>query len=131
MQGFRIWQSALPGVISGLGLGNVVAPVRCTRNVTSCTLCDSADGFSCVHALRSRSVRRGQPSAARGHAGPGKDDVGESGAHSKLPIALYKCPPLCEREQRDVRAAAAWYRGLHQGAAFMPRVQAGTREEIY
>lgn len=91
MEVFRTGQSAVAVVISGLGLGKVVAPVRCTRNVTSCTFCDSAASFLCVHAVRSRGVRRGQPGNLRGAAGR-KEQVGDDGARSRLPVLLYNCP---------------------------------------
>lgn len=91
MEVFRTGQSAVAVVISGLGLGKVIAPVRCTRNVTSCSFCDSAAGFTCVHALRSRGVRRGEPGNRRSAPGR-KERVGEDGARSRLPISLYNCP---------------------------------------
>lgn len=101
---FRTGQSAVAVVISGLGLAKVVVPVRCTRNVTSCAFCDSAAGLSCVHALRSRGAQRGQMGKTRGVR---KEQVGDDGARSRLPISLYNCPAsvrtnsrVCELLQR-------------------------------
>lgn len=90
MEVFRSGQSAVSVVVTGLGRCKVAAPVRCTRSVTSCCFCDSASGFSCVHATRSRCVRRGPTAGSIDAASKGIADV--EGARSQLPIPMYNCP---------------------------------------
>lgn len=87
---FRTGQSAVAVVLSGLGRFKFVALVRCTRAATSCCFCDSAAGFSCVHATRSRGVRRGEASRASGATE--KDDEDMDGARSREPIPLDNVP---------------------------------------
>lgn len=87
---FVTGQTTVAIVYSGLGACKVVAPVRCTRSATSCAFRDTAGAFSCVHALRARSVPRG----GAGNRGGAVDRVSEAvdGCRSRLPIALYNCP---------------------------------------
>lgn len=88
---FRAGQGVLAVVVSGLGPCKVVAPVICARKTTSCSFCDTARGFSCVHAVRCRSIRRGDAASRKLPAGT-KDDAGMDAARSQLPILLYDRP---------------------------------------
>lgn len=88
---FRAGQSVVAVVMSGVGSHQVVAPVLCSRKSTSCSFCDTAAGFSCVHALRCRSISRGTGGAADALVKKcGSDDV--DAARSKLPISVFNCP---------------------------------------
>lgn len=86
METFIAGQSSVVVVLSGVGRYKVVAPVRCTRKVTSCAFCDSAAGFSCVHAVRARGVRRTQSASKRADHVSRSDE--EDGARSRLPLSL-------------------------------------------
>lgn len=93
---FRTGQTAVAVVLSGTGMCKVPAPVRCSRKTSSCEFCDSAAGFSCVHAVRARSVRRGEPPSKVAAAGAGgaTGDDGETAvddAQSTLPLPLHNC----------------------------------------
>lgn len=111
---FRTARSAVAVVVSGVGLCKVVAPVRCTRHVTSCAFCDSAAGFSCVHAVRSRSIRRDQVAGTRASRTSGSEghDDGVDGARSSLPIPPYNC-------LRAVRAEADVCAMVRKGQPFV------------
>lgn len=63
----------------------------CARKTTWCSFSDTAGCFSCVHAVRCRSTRRGGASAKSLPAGA-KDDTGVDAARSQLPIPFYNCP---------------------------------------
>eukprot|EP00170_Pyropia_yezoensis_P002059 contig_8762_g2063 len=93
---FRTGQTAAAVVLSGTGMCKVPAPVRCLRKTSSCEFCDSAAGFSCVHAVRARSVRHGEPpnKVAAAGAGGATGDDGETAvddAQSTLPLPLHNC----------------------------------------
>jgi len=91
METFYAGQSVVAVVVSGLGHCKVVAPVRCTRHVTSCCFCNNAPGFSCVHALRCRGVRRGGGAGARSASAVSLEDDVVEGARSRLPLPMYNC----------------------------------------
>lgn len=88
---FHTGQRALASVLSGLGRYKVVAPVRYTRHVTSCSFCDNAAGFSCVHAVRSRGVRRGGGPHARSANAVSLEYDCVDGAKSVLPLPMFNC----------------------------------------
>jgi len=88
---FQTGQSVVAVVVSGLGPCKVVAPVRCTRHVTSCSFCDNAAGFSCVHAVRCRGVSRGGGTGARGANAVSLEDDCVDGARSRLALPMYNC----------------------------------------
>lgn len=102
-------QTTVAVVASGSGPCRVVAPVRCTRSVTSCEFCDSAAGISCVHAVRSRGVRRQDPAAA-GHAVVKSEDEVD-GARSSLPLPVFNCP-------QSVRANTRVCAAMEEGKVF-------------
>lgn len=108
---FRAGQSTVAVVVPGLGPCKVVVPVLCTRKSTACAFCNTAEGFSCVHALRCRSVRRGQDTKAKGRAGKSPSDDEEDAARSSQPIAAYNCP----RSERIVADVCAL---MQQGKVF-------------
>lgn len=87
---FRTGKTIVAVVVSGLGLCKVVAPVRCSRKSPSCAFCDTALGFSCVHALRCRIIRRGDSAAADGSSTRDYED--DDVACSHFPIPIYNCP---------------------------------------
>ena len=101
-------------VLSGTSWCRVPAPVKCTRKTSSCEFCDSAAGFSCVHAVRARSVRRGdapkEPLAKDGGADGGVADDGAAidDARSTLPLPLFNCP-------RSMRADIKVCRAMEEG----------------
>lgn len=106
---FRVDQTTVAVVASRSGPCRVIAAVRCTRSVTSCAFCDSAAGFSCVHALRSRRVRRQDPAAAGDGGFKSEDEV--DGARSSLPLPVFKC---AQSVRANTRACAA----MEQGEVF-------------
>lgn len=84
IQSVRTGQSVVAAVVSGLGPCKVVVPVRCSRKSTSCAFCDTAPGFSCVHALRCRSIcRAGGTEDSSSKKKPGAD---ENAARSLCPF---------------------------------------------
>eukprot|EP00168_Porphyra_purpurea_P017968 TRINITY_DN6472_c0_g1_i1.p1 TRINITY_DN6472_c0_g1~~TRINITY_DN6472_c0_g1_i1.p1 ORF type:complete len:436 (-),score=52.38 TRINITY_DN6472_c0_g1_i1:29-1336(-) len=91
VQVFRTGQSAVAVVVTGTGLCKVAAPVRCARRSTHCAFCDSAAGFSCVHAVRSRSVGVVNEQR-RVDAQPNDSDTAVDDARSTSPVPLYNCP---------------------------------------
>lgn len=110
METFIAGQSSVVVVLSGVGRCKVVAPVRCTRKVTSCAFCDSAAGFSCVHAVRARGVRRTQSASKRADHVSRSDE--EDGARSRLPRSLYNCPA-------SVKANIAVCRAMEMGKPYV------------
>lgn len=90
IQTVRTGQSVVAAVVSGLGPCKVVVPVRCSRKSTSCAFCDTAAGFSCVHALRCRSISRG--GGTEDSSSKKKPVPDEDAARSTLPISMFNCP---------------------------------------
>jgi len=114
IEAFRTGQTAGAVVLSGTASCRVPAPVKCTRKTSSCEFCDSAAGFSCGHAVRARSVRRGdapkEPLANDGGADGGVADDGAAidDARSTLPLPLFNCP-------RSMRADIKVCRAMEEG----------------
>ncbi|OSX80730.1 hypothetical protein BU14_0033s0074 [Porphyra umbilicalis] len=110
IKAFRTGQAAAAVVLSGTASCRVPAPVKCTRKTSSCEFCDSAAGFWCVHAVRARSVRRGdapkEPLANDGGADGGVADDGAAidDAQSTLPLPLYNCPRSMRTDIKVCRA---------------------------
>eukprot|EP00170_Pyropia_yezoensis_P004892 contig_19949_g4906 len=97
VEAFRSGQTVVAVVLSGTGSCKGPAPVPCSRQTSTCDFCDTAAGFSCIHAVRARSVRRGEPpakSAAHDAAGTADDDGGAvvDDSRSTLPLPVYNCP---------------------------------------
>jgi len=91
LETFQTGQSVVAVVVSGLGRCKVAAPVRCTRHTTSCSFCNNAAGFSCMHAVRCRSVRRRAVVGARDAEAVRLEDFCVDGARSRLPLPMYNC----------------------------------------
>jgi len=113
IEAFRTGQTAVAVVLSGTGSAKVPAPVRCTRKGSHCEFCDSAAGFSCVHAVRARSVRRGDSTEEPTPASDSNDDNSDGttaidDSQSTLPLPIYNCP-------RSVRVDAKVCRYMREG----------------
>lgn len=107
MEVFRTGQSAVSVVVTGTGVCKVAAPVRCALRSTHCAFCDSAAGFSCLHAVRSRSVRVVKKDRCA-EAGSSDEDVAVDDARSSNPIPLYNCP---RSVRADIRARSLMEEG--------------------
>lgn len=119
IQAFRTGQTAVAVVLSGTGSCKVPTPVRCARKTSTCQFCDSAAGFSCVHAVRARSVRRGEPPERLGAADAAGDDTDGDGtvvddSQSTLPLPLYNC-------LRSVRVDATVCSYMREGKTLVVR----------
>jgi len=118
IEAFRTGQTAVAVVLSGTASCRVPTPVRCARKTTSCEFCDSAAGFSCVHAVRARSVRRGDApkdpltNDDRGDGGVAYDGAAIDDVRSTLPLPLFNCP-------RSVRADINVCRAMEDGKVFV------------
>eukprot|EP00170_Pyropia_yezoensis_P000761 contig_3536_g763 len=107
MEVFRTGQTAVFVVVTGTGLCKVVAWVRCVLMSTHCVFCDSAAGFSCLHAVRSRSVRVVKKEQ-RAEVGPTEEDIAVDDERSSDPIPLYNCPSSV---RADIRARSLMEEG--------------------
>eukprot|EP00170_Pyropia_yezoensis_P002013 contig_8607_g2017 len=88
LETFKTGQTLVAVVVSGVGPHKVVAPVVCSRKSTSCAFCDTASSFSCVHALRCRSIPR-----VHGSKGPTKKTSGAAdAAQSSKSLPAFNCP---------------------------------------
>jgi len=123
IESFRTGQTAVAVFLLGIGFYRVPTPMGCARKTSTCLFCDSAAGFSCVHAIRARSVRRGpsdkDPVAADGNGAGGTDGDSNGGvaaddARSTEPLSLYNCP-------RSVRADVKVCRAMEDGEVFALR----------
>lgn len=90
LEAFRTGQTAVAVVLSDRGSCKVPAPVRCSRKTSTCEFCDTAAGFSCIHDVRARSVRRDQPTVKDAADEDGGTVVDDS--RSTQPLPVYNCP---------------------------------------